>query len=67
MRREEREQILKQGVVADLPATARVVTDPDERLPYIEAAAKTWERTDIDEMLQYSPLILLSVEGDSRG
>ena len=53
---------LKQSVVADLPATARVLTDPDERRPYIEAAAKRWGRTDIEDMLQHSPLIVLSVD-----
>src|SRR6478752_4950496 len=49
---------LKQTVVADLPATARVITDPDERLPLIEAAAKRWGRTDVAAMLQHSPLIV---------
>ena len=53
---------LKQGVVADLPATARVITDRDERLPFIQAAAKTWGRTDIEEMLQHSPLIVLDFD-----
>ena len=33
---------LKQSVVADVPATARVVTDPDERQPLIDAAAHRW-------------------------
>ena len=56
---------LKQSVVADLPATARVITDPDERLPLIEVAAKRWGRTDIANMLQHSPLIVLSVGGDA--
>lgn len=56
---------LKQSVVADIPATARVITDPDERLPLIEAAAKRWGRTDVAEMLQHSPLIALSVDRDS--
>jgi len=56
---------LKQSVIADIPATARVVTDPDERLPFIEAAAKRWGRTDVVEMLQHSPLIVLSVDRDS--
>ena len=56
---------LKQSVVADLPATARVITDPDERLPLIEAAAKRWGRTDVAAMLQHSPLIVLSVDGDA--
>ena len=54
---------LKQSVVADVPATARVVTDPDERLPLIESAARRWGRTDISAMLQYSPLIVLDVDG----
>lgn len=52
---------LKQSVVADVPATARVVTDPDERKPYIEAAARRWRRTDVPEMLKHSPLIVLTV------
>lgn len=57
---------LKQSVVADVPATARVVTDLDERRPFIEAAARRWRRTDVPEMLQHSPLIVLSVdEGES--
>ena len=34
---------LKQSVVADIPATARVVTDPDERQPLIDAAAQRWD------------------------
>ncbi len=55
---------LKQSVVADVPATARVVTDLDERRPFIEAAARRWRRTDVPEMLQNSPLIVLSV-GDA--
>ena len=55
---------LKQSVVVDVPATARVVTDPDERRPFIEAAARRWRRTDVPEMLRYSPLIVLTV-GDS--
>ncbi|HEX5144568.1 MAG TPA: nitroreductase family deazaflavin-dependent oxidoreductase [Mycobacterium sp.] len=52
---------LKQSVSADIPVTARVVTDPVERRPFIEAAARRWGRTDLDEMLQHSPLIVLTV------
>ena len=55
---------LKQSVVADLPATARVITDPDERRPLIETAAKRWGRTDVTNMIQHSPLIVLTVNGD---
>jgi deazaflavin-dependent oxidoreductase (nitroreductase family) len=52
---------LKQSISADIPATARVVTEPLERRPFIEAAARRWGRTDVDEMLQHSPLIVLTV------
>ena len=55
---------LKKGIEADLPARARVVTDPDERRPMIEAAARRWGRTDIPTMMEHSPLIVLSVDGD---
>lgn len=58
---------LKRSVVADLPATARVITKPDERQPLIEAAAKRWGRTDVANMLEHSPLIVLTVDGDTRG
>lgn len=54
---------LKHSVVADIPATARVVTEPDERQPFIEAAAQRWGRTDVQEMLDHSPLIVLTVDG----
>ncbi len=57
---------LKQSVVADVAATARVVTDPEERRPYIEAAARRWRRTDVPEMMQHSPLIVLTVDSESR-
>jgi deazaflavin-dependent oxidoreductase (nitroreductase family) len=53
---------LKQSVVADVPATARVVTDPDERRPMVEAAARRWKRTDVPEMMEHSPLIVLTVD-----
>jgi deazaflavin-dependent oxidoreductase (nitroreductase family) len=56
---------LKHAVAADLPATAREITDPDERRPLIQAAAKRWRRTDVENMLKYSPLIVLSVDGDA--
>lgn len=56
---------LKQSVVADVPATARVVTDPNERRPLIEAAARRWGRTDVPDMLRHSPLIVLTVDHSS--
>ena len=48
---------LKRGVTADLPATARVVDDPGERRPLIEAAARRWGRHDVELMMAQSPLI----------
>jgi deazaflavin-dependent oxidoreductase (nitroreductase family) len=54
---------LKKSMVADIPATAQVVTDEVERRPLIEAAARTWGRTDIDEMMRHSPLIVLTMAG----
>ena len=56
---------LKRGAVADVPATARVITDPDEGRPLIEAAARRWGRTDVDDMLRHSPLIVLEADEDS--
>ena len=53
---------LKQSVVVDVPATARVVTEPGERRPFIEAAARRWRRTDVPDMLRHSPLIVLTVD-----
>lgn len=52
---------LKKSIAADIPATARVVTDVAERRPLIEAAAQRWGRTDVEEMMQHSPLIVLTV------
>jgi deazaflavin-dependent oxidoreductase (nitroreductase family) len=52
---------LKRGVTADVPATARVVDDPGERRPLIEAAARRWGRHDVELMMAQSPLIVLTV------
>jgi len=52
---------LKQSLTADVPAIARVVMDPAERRPLMEAAARRWGRTDVEEMVQHSPLIVLTV------
>lgn len=52
---------LKDGVVADVPALARVVTEPAERRPLLEAAARHWGRDDVDVMMEQSPLIELAV------
>ncbi|HEY8800543.1 MAG TPA: nitroreductase family deazaflavin-dependent oxidoreductase [Candidatus Limnocylindrales bacterium] len=43
--------------VADLPATARIVDDPTERRTILERVARAWRRTDVDRMVDQSPLI----------
>jgi len=52
---------LKHDVHADVPAVARVITDPAERRPLIEAAAARWGRRDVELMMEQSPLIVLEV------
>lgn len=48
---------LKRHVRADLPATARVVTDPDERRRVFEwVTTHAWDQ-DVDQMQAHSPLI----------
>jgi deazaflavin-dependent oxidoreductase (nitroreductase family) len=47
--------------VADLPATARVVTDETERRQILERVAQAWRRTDVDRMVAQSPLIEVTV------
>jgi deazaflavin-dependent oxidoreductase (nitroreductase family) len=48
---------LKGAVQADLPATARELTEPGERRRIMEQVARNWRRTDVDRMLVASPLI----------
>ena len=54
---------LKGSVTADLPATARIVDDPDERRRVLAGVARIWNRTDLDAMVAHSPLIEVSIEG----
>jgi len=48
---------------ADLPATARVISDPAERWELLVGVARNWNRDDVDEMVAHSPLIEVTVEG----
>jgi F420H(2)-dependent quinone reductase len=52
---------LKRGVKADLPATAREITDPAERRQVLEQVARHWKRDDVDIMVEYSPLIEVTI------
>jgi deazaflavin-dependent oxidoreductase (nitroreductase family) len=54
---------LKGAVKADLPATARVITDEAERRQILEHVARTWKRKDLDVMVETSPLIEVSLDG----
>jgi deazaflavin-dependent oxidoreductase (nitroreductase family) len=53
---------LKGPVRADLPATARVITDPEERRAILPRIARIWHR-DPEPMILYSPLIEALIEG----
>ena len=49
---------LKSGLAADLPATARIITDEAERRPIIERVCSTWNRQhQVDAFVAGSPLI----------
>ena len=48
---------LKQDVVADLPAVARPINDPSERRAVLQHVSRTWDRDDIDVMVEQSPLV----------
>lgn len=54
---------LKSTVTADLPATAREITEADERRQLMERVAANWNRTDVDLMMEQSPLIEILVDG----
>jgi deazaflavin-dependent oxidoreductase (nitroreductase family) len=48
--------------VGDLPATARIVDEPNERRRILEHVARTWKRTDLDVMVATSPLIEVTID-----
>ena len=51
------------AVHADIDGTARVITDPDERRMLLTGVARNWNRTDVETMVQHSPLIEVTVPG----
>jgi deazaflavin-dependent oxidoreductase (nitroreductase family) len=53
---------LKEAVQADLPATAREVTEPVHRREVIEQVAKAWRR-DPEVMFAHSPLVEVTIDG----
>ena len=48
---------LKGRTKADLPATARVISDEAERREVLPFIARNWGRNDLEQMVRYSPLI----------
>ena len=56
---------LKQLVQADLPATAREITDEAERREVLAKVARVWKR-DAEPMVKLSPLIEVTIEGYER-
>jgi deazaflavin-dependent oxidoreductase (nitroreductase family) len=55
---------LKRPVVADLPATARIITDETERRAVFAEVVKVWTRQDVETMTRHSPLIEVFIEDE---
>ncbi len=54
---------LKNGPVADVPATARIIDEPAERRAVLERIIATaWRGQDLEQMVAHSPLIEVTVE-----
>ena len=54
---------LKGQTRADLAATARVIDEESERRSVLPAIAKAWKRKDLEDMVRYSPLIEVTLDG----
>jgi deazaflavin-dependent oxidoreductase (nitroreductase family) len=53
---------LKGSVSADIPATARIITDEVERRAVFAEVVKVWNRQDVETMTRYSPLIEVTLD-----
>ena len=54
---------LKGSLNADLPATARVITDPTERRAIAEwVVAQAWKNQDVEAMTAYAPMIEVTLQ-----
>ena len=53
---------LKQLLQADLPATAREITAPEERREVLAKVARVW-RQDPEAMMRFSPLVEATIDG----
>jgi deazaflavin-dependent oxidoreductase (nitroreductase family) len=54
---------LKGALPADLPATARIITDEAERRAVFERIVLVWRGQDVETMTRHSPLIEVTVDG----
>lgn len=54
---------LKGAVGADLPATARIITDEAERRAVFERIVEVWQGQDVETMTRHSPLIEVTIDG----
>lgn len=54
---------LTRPVKADLRATARIITDEAERRAALTQVARVWRREDVENMIQHSPLIEVTIDG----
>ena len=53
---------LKGKVLADLPATARIIDDEAERRAVLPHIARVWGRKDLEKMVEQSPLIEVTLD-----
>jgi len=54
---------IKGALTADLPATARIITDPTERRATAAWVVKNaWQNQDVDAMTAYSPMIEVTLD-----
>jgi deazaflavin-dependent oxidoreductase (nitroreductase family) len=57
---------LKKGITADLLATARVISDPEERLPVLTVVTAAWKRqAQLQAFLDDAPLIEVTLDDAS--
>jgi deazaflavin-dependent oxidoreductase (nitroreductase family) len=54
---------LKRTVHADLPATARIITEEAERRAIFQDVVTVWRTMDVETMTRFSPLIEVTLDG----
>jgi deazaflavin-dependent oxidoreductase (nitroreductase family) len=57
---------LKGRVRADLPATARIIDEAEERREILPHVARAWRRNDVDRMVEQSPLIEVLLDSSAN-